>query len=87
MKHFVLALGVLLLVCVSAYGQPVVNEGGVLNAASYALPGLPHSGIAQGSLFVVTGQDLGPAQLVLTPAYLGGLNWAEHPSRSPSTER
>lgn len=36
---------------------------GVLNAASYAVTGLPHSDIAQGSMFVVFGQRLGPAAL------------------------
>lgn len=37
---------------------PVVNPGGVLNSASYALDGMPNSGVAQGSLFVVFGTDL-----------------------------
>jgi uncharacterized protein (TIGR03437 family) len=41
--------------------QPVIT--GVLNAASYAVPGLPHSDIAQGSMFVIFGQQLGPAAL------------------------
>ncbi len=35
----------------------------ILNAASYALPGMPNSGIAQGSVFVVFGSELGPAEL------------------------
>jgi uncharacterized protein (TIGR03437 family) len=43
--------------------QPVVNTGGVLNAASYAITGLQNSDIAQGSMFVVFGQRLGPAAL------------------------
>lgn len=47
-----------------ASAQPQINEGGVLNAASYRLPGLPGSGIAQGSIFVIFGQNLGPASLV-----------------------
>jgi len=46
--------------------QPVIT--GVLNAASYALPGLPHSDIAQGSMFVVFGQNLAQGKLVLAPA-------------------
>jgi uncharacterized protein (TIGR03437 family) len=37
--------------------------GAILNAASYALPGMPNSGIAQGSMFVVFGKELGPAEL------------------------
>lgn len=33
-----------------------------MNAASYAPSGLPHSGIAQGSMLMVFGRNLGPAQ-------------------------
>jgi len=36
----------------------------VLNAASYARPGMPNSGIAQGSMFVIFGAGMGPASLV-----------------------
>ncbi|HMD70795.1 MAG TPA: beta-propeller fold lactonase family protein [Bryobacteraceae bacterium] len=39
---------------------PVVAQS-ALNSASYALPGLPNYGVAQGSMFVVFGQNLGPA--------------------------
>src|SRR4051812_11715937 len=35
----------------------------ILNAASYAQSGLPNSGIARGSMFVVFGTELGPADL------------------------
>ena len=49
--------------------QPVIN--GVLNAASYAVPGLPHSDIAQGSMFVVFGQQLGPVALQQANAPFG----------------
>jgi len=52
--------------------QPVID--GVLNAASYAVPGLPHSDIAQGSMFVVFGQQLGPAALQQANAPFGA-NW------------
>jgi hypothetical protein len=48
--------------------QPVIT--GVLNAASYAVPGLPHSDIAQGSMFVVFGQDLAQGRLVVATAPL-----------------
>jgi uncharacterized protein (TIGR03437 family) len=37
---------------------------GVVNAASDIPPGFPNSGIAQGSIFVVYGSNLGPANLV-----------------------
>jgi uncharacterized protein (TIGR03437 family) len=49
--------------------QPVVNA--VLNAASYAIPGLPHSDIAQGSMFIIFGQQLGPGVLRLATAPFG----------------
>jgi uncharacterized protein (TIGR03437 family) len=39
---------------------PSINSGGVLNAASQALSGLPDSGLAQGSIFVINGSQLGP---------------------------
>ncbi|MDQ2901308.1 MAG: hypothetical protein M3Y07_16150, partial [Acidobacteriota bacterium] len=39
---------------------PVVTAGGVRNSASYAAPGLPNSAIAQGSIFSVFGNNLGP---------------------------
>jgi uncharacterized protein (TIGR03437 family) len=37
---------------------------GIVNAASDIPPGFPNSGIAQGSIFVVYGSNLGPANLV-----------------------
>ncbi len=37
---------------------PVVNYGGVLNAASYAADGVPNSGVAAGSMFVIFGSNL-----------------------------
>src|SRR5690349_23146531 len=45
------------------YAQPVVNQGGVLNAGSYAIDGTPNAGIAQGSMFVIFGSGMGPAVL------------------------
>ena len=45
---------------VVATAQPAIGTGGVLNAASNALPGLPNSAIAQGSIFLVYGTGLGP---------------------------
>ena len=49
--------------------QPVVNI--VVNAASYRFPALPQSDIAQGSMFVIFGQQLGPATLQLATAPFG----------------
>ena len=58
----VLALAVLaLLPTASIAQQPSVNPNGVVNAASYALNGMPNSGIAQGSIFFVLGTNLGTA--------------------------
>jgi uncharacterized protein (TIGR03437 family) len=45
--------------------QPVIRaKAGVVNAASYSSLGLPNSGIAQGSVFVVIGTNLGPSSTV-----------------------
>jgi uncharacterized protein (TIGR03437 family) len=50
-----------------AAAQPVINPGGVVNAASYIRGGFPNSGIAQGSLFVIFGRNLGPDELQALP--------------------
>ena len=41
--------------------QPSIAADGIRNGASYALNGMPNSGIAQGSIFIVYGSNLGPA--------------------------
>jgi uncharacterized protein (TIGR03437 family) len=43
--------------------SPAVNPGGILNHFSYALPGMPNGGIAQGSIFDIYGARIGPAAL------------------------
>jgi uncharacterized protein (TIGR03437 family) len=53
----------------SLQAQPVINI--VVNAASYTFPFLPHSDIAQGSMFVIFGRQLGPAALQLATAPFG----------------
>ena len=54
-------LSILLAMSLSAvFGQPVISSGGIRNAASNALDGLPNSGIAQGSYFTIYGSKLGP---------------------------
>jgi uncharacterized protein (TIGR03437 family) len=40
---------------------PTITSGGVRNAASQTIPGLPNSAIARGSIFTVNGTNLGPA--------------------------
>jgi len=52
-----------------AVAQPVVNQGGIVNAASYGLDSLPNAGIAQGSIFTVFGARLGPATLQTAGAF------------------
>lgn len=52
---------------VSAGAQPVVNPNGIVNSASYLAPGLPGSGIAQGSIFTISGTGLGPATGTAAP--------------------
>jgi uncharacterized protein (TIGR03437 family) len=51
----------------AALAQPVVT--GVANVASFALSPLPHSGIAQGSMFTVFGSGLGPASIQIVNSF------------------
>ena len=51
----------------SADALPQIRS--IVNAASYAQSGLPNSGIARGSVFVVFGSDLGPEDLVQTTGF------------------
>ncbi|HLK19061.1 MAG TPA: hypothetical protein VKT81_08895 [Bryobacteraceae bacterium] len=58
------------LTAISAFAQtPTIANLGVRNSAGYTLPGLPNSGIAQGSLFLVFGQNLGPAKIVQVSSF------------------
>jgi len=59
MRHFRRMLLVTWLCSAALLAQPVVDS--VLNPASYALPGMPNYGIAQGGLFVAFGRNLGPS--------------------------
>ena len=43
------------------FGQPVVYYRGIVNAGSYAPPGLPGGSIALGSVFTIFGRGLGPS--------------------------
>ena len=47
--------------CLHLGAQPKLAAA--VNAASYLTPGLPNAGIAQGSIFVIYGSGLGPAEL------------------------
>ncbi len=60
-----------------AQTKPVIKNNGVVNAASFAGPGMPNYPIAQGSIFNVFGTGLGPAAIVQSssfpvPTTLGG---------------
>jgi uncharacterized protein (TIGR03437 family) len=50
---------ILLFVGIAATAQPVIQPGGVVNAASNVPDGMPNSGIAPGSIFLVKGSGLG----------------------------
>jgi uncharacterized protein (TIGR03437 family) len=54
------------LAAATALAQPVITT--VANAASGIVAGLPNSGIAQGSIFLVLGNGLGPNVLVTAPS-------------------
>jgi uncharacterized protein (TIGR03437 family) len=56
---------VLLVICFAAAltAQPVVTEGGAVNVASYVPARFPNYGLAQGSLFTVFGQNMGPSAI------------------------
>jgi uncharacterized protein (TIGR03437 family) len=45
------------------YSAPIINYRGVVNSASFTPPGLSGGSIAQGSIFSIFGQQLGPATL------------------------
>src|SRR5579872_4448246 len=60
-----------------ASAQPTISNNGIVNAASYSIPGLPNSSIAQGSIFAIFGANMGPATLAEAqsfpiPTNLGG---------------
>jgi uncharacterized protein (TIGR03437 family) len=58
---------------------PQLQQGSIVNAASFAVKNAPHSAIAQGSLFTVFGVDIGPTEAVRADAFplpleLGGVS-------------
>lgn len=67
MKRIGVLFGFLLIATAVYAQQPVA--GGVVNAGSYAFAGLPNAAIAQGSLFVLFGSNLGPATLQGAPSF------------------
>lgn len=65
----VFSLGFLAVLSQAAAAPPSIAANGIRNSASYALPGLPNAGIAQGSIFVIFGQNLGPAKIVQVSSF------------------
>jgi uncharacterized protein (TIGR03437 family) len=56
-------IGVGMLAAALAQAQAPVITGGPVNAASYVIRGLPNANIAQGSMFVLFGNNIGPAKI------------------------
>src|SRR5216684_1418870 len=63
MKRTTCAIFSFLIAAEIAAAATSINKGGVLNGASYALSLQPNGGIAQGSLFVIFGAEMGPGSL------------------------
>jgi uncharacterized protein (TIGR03437 family) len=51
------------------YSAPIISYRGVVNAASFTPPGLSGGSIAQGSIFSILGQRLGPATLAQVSSF------------------
>ncbi|MCC6262618.1 MAG: hypothetical protein IT169_03500 [Bryobacterales bacterium] len=63
----------------TAIAAPQLQQGSIVNAASFAVDGSPNAAIAQGSLFTVFGVDVGPTTAVNVdqfplPTALGGVS-------------
>lgn len=59
--------GAIAVSCAAVNAAPAIS--GIYNAASWAPPGLTNSGVAQGSIFTVTGSGLGPSTLQQVESY------------------
>src|SRR5262249_36857611 len=62
----ILFLSALLLVATASFAQTTVVSA--VNAASYTLSGLPNAPLAQGSIFILFGTNMGPATLQGAPS-------------------
>ncbi len=70
MKKFQLVIVCLAaLISSRAIAQPTIAANGVRNSGSYAFPGTPNAGIAEGSIFVIFGQNLGRAKIVQVSSF------------------
>lgn len=61
------SLGLLILGFGLSLTAQTINKGGVVNAASQAIPGLPDAAIAQGSVFLINGTNLGDSAQAGSP--------------------
>jgi uncharacterized protein (TIGR03437 family) len=66
---WLLALGALCGAITTLSAAPAIASLGVKNSASYANPAFPNGSIAQGSLFVVFGSGMGPAQIQYSTSF------------------
>ncbi len=64
-----ISLAAVLLGACALQAQPYINYRGIVNAASYAPPGLSGSEIAQGAIFSIFGSNLGPTTLVQVSSF------------------
>lgn len=69
MRKALSVLGLLSAAAGVMLGQPIITPGSVVNAASYAQPGLPNYGVAQGGVFILKGQNLGARGIVTATSF------------------
>ena len=60
---------VLILLSVPLQAAPFISYRGIVNAASFAPPGLPNGSLARGSIFSIFGRELGPANGAVAGAF------------------
>ena len=83
MKALALAVVVGLIAIVASNAQPSVSA--LQNNYSYVLPGMPNYGIAQGSIFVMYGKNMGPSQIASAQSFLDSTKpWRASQSTSPA---
>jgi|SRR5690348_7093770 uncharacterized protein (TIGR03437 family) len=61
--HRIFQLVLFIAAAIAAWGQPRITNDGVRNSASYSPAGFVNTGIAQGSIFTIFGDGLGPDTL------------------------
>jgi uncharacterized protein (TIGR03437 family) len=66
-KALILASALVVMCGLPILAQPTISS--VVSSATYLPAGLPNSGIAQGSIFVIFGSNMGPATLAQVQAY------------------